>query len=390
MDRVSWLPLLLIGLICTPGHAVWRGDGAPPALLTVVYTPRGVEFSGKVDSEETGQTLAAAVKAVRPDLPILNKGLEIDGTMDLPNINDLKSLLAEIGISTHEGGLAIWDDAILLTGLTDSVISQTALKIRLDPILGDRELIDRICIVSSADLPDLEIKLSSGETTGPLLDFEQYPTAAEQFTLPGISLAKLIPTLVMLSDLDRLSESAKEEAESEETLRAVPLFTNLSQNSSTAGPLRAVPAEPQPTRVHLESIRFSRNTVLLQANQEIVIETVVKQMKEPPLAGHPVLLKSVRTKGGSEAYSSYLAEQRGAKVREILTERGVSRGRLSLREEVIPSAVDEGEVKLIVEIPPPKPEPIDEEGRTVTLKAEEAEGGTDPKVNAANDFDGNE
>ena len=79
----------------------------------------------------------------------------------LPPFSDLRSLIAELGLSTHEGRLEFWPDHILIGGLTDSFVTLTALRIRLEPILGKRRFVNHICIVATDFLPKIEVSLTS-------------------------------------------------------------------------------------------------------------------------------------------------------------------------------------------------------------------------------------
>lgn len=382
------LKLLPLLVIAWNGASVHGSDGAP--LFAVKYEKEGVSFSGVVPDEETGLELAQSVKSVRPDLKIINEGVRTDPNVDFPNTHDLTSLLAEIGISTHEGGLAIWDDALLLSGLTDSVITITALKIRMEPILGNREIINRICIVPTEDLPKISVKLSTGEEiSGPLLDFEYYPTAAEKFEAPGLALEKLFPSMVMLADISKLDGTSPASpgvsqasavvapASSTGPLRAVPLMPGekpAATSPLTPAIFRAVSKEPEPQNkyVHLEAIRFSRNSFLLQANQSALVAGIVKQLNTPPLAGNRVLIKPVKYGSSSGAYGEYLLEKRGNEARRLLAESGIGLERFSIQNTNSSEQIDAGEVQIIVEIPPPPPEPEPEEETTVTVAEGEA------------------
>ncbi|MDF1862518.1 MAG: hypothetical protein P1U87_20040 [Verrucomicrobiales bacterium] len=381
LSRNLFLPLLALSM------GGWLAASDEPPVFSVKFGPKGVAFSGGVPSEEVGQTLAEAVKAVRPDLAIINEGIHLDSEAKLPNLADLKSLIAEIGISTHEGGVAIWDDAILLSGLTDSRITLAALKIRLDPLLGNKRLINRICIVPTDDLPDIAVKLSNGEAAGPLLDFDYYPTAEEMFEAPGIRLEKLFPTMALLADLNVLDDSkpltsSPPEPAPNAPLRAIPLMSSKSPGAITPAMFRAVPAGPQNTYVALESIRFSRNSFFLQANQESTLGEMLKQLSAPPLAGHKVILRPVVYAGGAGVYGDYLVEKRSDEAKRLLIERGVDPSRLVIRTVTSQETLDQGEVKVVVEIPPPPPPKLEEEAGEGPTEAdgteEEESGGTPP------------
>ncbi len=348
--KIRSILLLALLLDVSPGIAMPED----PPLFSVWFTAKGVEFSGEIDSEETGQILAEAVKSVRPDLSIVNGGLKVNPDATIPNLGELKSLLAELGLSTHEGILMMWEDRVLLSGMTDSVITLTALRIRLDPILNGRRLINRICIVHTDDLPDIKVNLTTLGISEPLLDFEAYPTAAESFELPGLYLEKIFPTLVMLSDLSKIDSSLSSPTT---PMRAVPLPIQTTAPSTVDTPnrppllLHALPAFPESEFATLQSLHFSRSTYILQSGQEPVIEAMVKQLLEPPLRGQRIILAPIRCQGAAGAFNDYLCDNRADKVKAVLVENGIDASLLSIETIQSASPIDNGEVQIRVDLP---------------------------------------
>ena len=330
-------------------------------LLEVRFADRKVSFSGTIDSEETGQRLANAVRSVRPDLSVINAGLKIVPDIAMPDVDDLESALTELGISTHLGRIEIHPDYVLIGGLTDSVVTITALRIRIQSLMEGRRFINRICIVPSADLPEIKVSLSSSNREVELLDFEYHPTAEEVFQAPGLPLEKWFPTLVMLSDFDRLEGKKKAPlvaqpliampvGGSEVTLDADQVFEALEASESI----------PQASYETVGSISFSRNAFLLQANQEPAVAAVSKALTSPEFAGLDVILKPVKASGGSGAFNDYICEKRAEAVKQLLSESGVSPSNVSTEMILSPSPVDGGEVQIVVKIPPPPPPPEEE------------------------------
>ncbi len=332
--------------------------------LSIQFTPRGITFSGRIDSEETGQELANATKKIRPDLPIRNDGLRVDPSVSLPPLGDLKSLLAEIGLSSHEGGVAFFSDRVVLTGMTDSPVTLTAIQLRLEPILEGRMLVNRICIVSPADLPNIDVRLSKGESSDSLLDFDFHPTAAGAFVSPGVKFSKLYPTLVLMSSFERFVDPAA--LPQQNTLRAIPIppvGSTLPDNVDLdAGPplLRAIPSGPVATFVPLPSLRFSSNSFLLQAGGREALEAIAEQLSQREVSDQKVILKSLVWKGSSPDFVQYLAEKRAKEAKKHILSLGVPEAQVFTELVSISSAIDTGEVQVIVEIPPP-PAPVETE-----------------------------
>jgi len=329
--------------------------------FSVSFTAKKALFSGQVNSEETAQALAKAVKLARPDIEIVNDGMLIDGNMKMPGLEDLKSILVEIGISTHEGLFSIDDDTITISGLTDSMITQTALMIRLEPIQEDRQVITRICIVPTDDLPVMPVFLSDGKEAGPLIDFDPKPTAEDSFEVPGVIPAKLSSLIVFAGKMDLLDGQTLFSSVHPIRLRAVPVMSDQDSGklpkpgSFLPGPalLKLSPAIAKPSYEALPSVLFSRNTFLLQANQELSIQEAVKQLQEPHLLGKRIIIRAIMPNSGSATFNDWLCQRRGEEVKKILTGRGIAGGIMAA--EITPSknTTDTGEVRLFVLIPPP-------------------------------------
>ena len=354
-----------------------RADAASPGVpdLSIRFNEQTIELSGRVDSEETAQNLALAARGARPDLQVVNEGLAVDPAAVLPPFSDLRSLIAELGLSTHEGRFEIWPDRILIGGLTDSVVTLTALRIRLGSILGERRFINHICIVGTEYLPKIDVSLTSNVTGTEMPARNLAPARETAFESPGLRLEKLFPMLVMLSDFDRLEGKSSTPAGA---LRATPL--EMTSSDPAAGPaviaaaaggtrvpatmLSATPVQQYET---LPTVRFSRSSFLLQSNQEPIFVELTRYLLAPDRKGRAVTIESVKPSGGSSDFNDYLCERRAAEVVRFLTERGVDAATLSSGVVNSSSPIDEGEVRVRVAIPllPPEP-PADTEASEAT------------------------
>lgn len=328
-------------------------------IFSVRFGEKDVNFSGYVVSEEAGQAIASAVRSVRPDLGIVNGGMKVDASKPLPSESEIIGMLTELGLSTHGGRLELGEDYLLLAGLTDSPITVTALQIRISPLLETRRFINRTCIVASGDLPDIKISLSSGELEDQLLDFEFHPTAVQAFASPGLEVEKLLPTLLMLSDFDRL-EGKKKAPLIAQPLRAMPVSKEEVSPASIIQAL-ALPEEPTSRFEMIDTIRFSRNSFLLQANQQAIAGQIAEKLTKGGWANYSVRLDPVLVSGGSGAFNEYITEKRAAEVKKMLGQQGVNPQRISIETKNSSETMDRGEVHVLVEIPPPpKPEPEEE------------------------------
>lgn len=339
------------------------GLASEPALFSVRFTQKSVTLAGKVDSTETAEALAAVVRSARPDLKTSTEGLVVDASVAFPQLGDIKSLLAEIGLSTHEGVLELWPDRIVIGGLTDSPVTQTALKIRVEPVLNGRSLINRVCIVGTDELPEINISAADGTNSASSSAAVLPPAVGPAFEVPGILLEKLFPALLMLNQIDRLEGPA---GKAGDPVRATPLeganipeITEIKANASNpaAAPAPMLMATPVQEYESLPSVLFSRNASILQSNQATILDELAKRLLSPERVGAPVIIEGVIPSGGSAALNDYLAERRSTEVVRLLQERGLDPKLLSTGVIRSPSTADEGEVRVRVEILPPQASP---------------------------------
>lgn len=344
---------------------VARFDAADSPTLRVVFGPRSTILSGRIASEATAEALVNAIKTARPELPPDRSGLVI--APDAPEFpaGDLKSLLAEIALSTHEGRLEIWPDRLVIGGLTDSLLTQSALRIRAEPFLGTRILQNRLCIVSTDDLPDLAVSLADGSKPGMKVTstVEAKPRVEVSFEAPGIRLEKLPAALSLLADLSKAGAPPGSSTTPPPTgfapLRAEPLTTAPGPASDAVTgmpiPLTATPVE---RLAPLTPVFFAANSFLLQANQAATLDAIAKSLLSPGYTKATVRLEAMKPSGGSSTYNEYVCERRSSEVARLLAERGVDP--TIFRPDIVdsPSPIDSGEVRVTVVMPPlPDPDP---------------------------------
>lgn len=361
-------PFVRAAVVVGMALALTLGASEGP-ILKVVFEPRTVVLSGRIDTEETAGMIASALTSARPDLSLDRSALVVDGSASLPDLAELPGLLAELGLSTHEGRLELWPDRLVIGGLTDSLVTQSALRIRAKPLMSGRTLHNRLCIVGTDDLPKLEVSLA-GAGAGP--STPSAPSAPAlvaapvgSFEMPGLSFAKLLAVIRLPGQIDRLSGKqpapappAPTNGETKADLPSPPTMP-----PTPAMPLTATPVQQFET---LPSVLFSRNSFLLQANQQATIEGLLKHLLSPIRRGAPVRIEAVKASGGSTAFNEYLCERRAAEVARFLTEGGVDAATVQVKTVESNSPVDEGEVRLFVEILSP-PEPPAPEGAATAM-----------------------
>lgn len=359
-----------LGILWLSFGALLSAADAP--LLRVAFESQTVMISGRVDTEATAEAIVKALRNARPDLTADRSALAIDPSVSLPDLSEFPSLLAELGLSTHEGRLELWPDRLVIGGLTDSLVTQSALRIRAKPLLEGRALHNRLCIVSTEDLPKLEVSLA-GANLGMLEVAPPVVVVAApigSFEMPGLSFAKLLAVIRLPGQIDRLSgKSAAPAAPMPATgaLRAEPLATGAPSTTADAPPVAAMPLTAMPVQTFetLSSVLFSRNSFLLQANQQATIEGITKHLLSTARRGAPVRIEAVKASGGSTAFNEYLCERRAAEVARFLTEAGVAPSLLRVKTIESSSPIDGGEVRIFVEILPPAEPPSPEATATV-------------------------
>jgi hypothetical protein len=333
-------------------------EAADSPTLRVVFGPRNTVLSGRVDAETTVEALLAALKSARPDLPPDRSGLVVDPAAEQTDLADLKSLLAEIALSTHEGRLEIWPDRIVIGGLTDSLVTQSALRIRAEPFLRNRILENRLCIVSTDDLPDIAVSLADGSKVAMevALSATTAPKVETPFEAPGLRLEKLLAALSLLTDPSKLGAPPTmppvASAAAPGPMRAEPL---PGVAMPPALPLTAMPVE---TLESLPPVLFATNSFRLQVNQEAGLDAIAKHLLSPGRKGATVRLEAMKPSGGSGTFNDYVCEQRLAEVARLLSLRGIDPAILRPDSVDSRSPIDSGEVRVTVVIPPPpSPDP---------------------------------
>lgn len=342
---------------------------AEVAKFSVKFTETKAIFTGHVPSKEYGEALAGTVKQSRPDIKIVNDDILVDQSMEMPPLEILKSVLEEIELSMHEGKLSVDDQSITVSGLTDSMVTVTAITIRLEPIRDHRQIITHICIVPTEDLPVLPVYLSDGKRSRPSLDFEPIPKPADLFVVPGILPEKLLSlvTFGLGKPPSAKSQPYKLRAVPTTTIHQSPLSPRSAESapSATASLQSQLPGSDQPETprpwptgpsfLKLNPVLYSRNTFLLQANQEPVFLETVKQLKSPQLSGKKIIIRVVKPATGATAFNEWLCDRRAEDVKQRLADRGIPTALLSSEVVASKNTIDTGEVGLFVQIPAPQP-----------------------------------
>lgn len=334
-----------------------------PFLIT--FSKSKVRFSGTLDRKETADNLANAIISARPDLQPVNSGIDFHPDAAVPDLKFLKPLAIEVALSTHEGEIEVSDDRLLVGGLTDSIVAASVLRLRAKPLLGNRRLLEQLCLVPTEDLPDIPIVLSSGDTPAAFaFDLSMTTVEQSQFQAPGIILTKLLDLVEHTRDVGWLQTGTASPPETE--TNSVEMTDSNSQeppepgtaemaNERSPSPSDLPRATPDPF-LDLGPILFVRNGFVLQSGQEARFANVIKQLNSTENRQTSVLVRAQIYRSGSADFASWLGDRRIYEVHRRLTSAGIPTERI--RKETLQSQdeMDRGEVSILIprgEVDPP-------------------------------------
>ncbi len=314
-----------LGILWLSFGALLSAADAP--LLRVAFESQTVMISGRVDTEATAEAIVKALRNARPDLTADRSALAIDPSVSLPDLSEFPSLLAELGLSTHEGRLELWPDRLVIGGLTDSLVTHSALRIRAKPLLEGRALHNRLCIVSTEDLPKLEVSLA-GANLGMLEVAPPVVVVAApigSFEMPGLSFAKLLAVIRLPGQIDRLSGKSAAPRGTDAGHRRAPRRASwndcpVQQRGRSPGRHDAPHREPGANLRNPALGAFFPEFFPPPGQSTGTDRGTVETPPLPRAAWAPVRIEAVKASGGSAAFNEYLCERRAAEVARFLTE----------------------------------------------------------------------
>lgn len=335
--------VIVITILGTLQMAVPEEAGPEPFVIEFFQTKAA--FSGSIDSKASADALAAAIVSARPDLNIVNTGMEFDPGVSMPELKLLKSLVVEIALSTTEGVFEISDDSLLIGGLTDSVVTASVLRLRANPILGERRFREQLCLVPTEDLPEIPILLSTGESRKSFsFDLELKLKEEVTFEPPGIILTKILDLIEGTADPSLYPNIAPVPSAPVSMVETPALVEAKSQLEVTT---EVIPEPPSPYE-RFGPVLYARNGIVLQEGQKELITSLPEVFQSDPWTGRPIIVRSLIYQSGSETFSTWISERRLAETVRHLTEAGVGAERLAPETLVTTDRIDKGEVQLLI------------------------------------------
>ena len=368
------LPFSLLAEVDDPGKS---GEKEIEAF-SIVFFKNKVRFSGTIDSEKNATAIAEALLSARPDLSVVNSGLNFNTTVKLPDLILFQNLVTEVGLSTHEGEIILSRDRLLVGGLSDSIVTSSVLRVRAKPILEGRIYTDRICQVPTEDLPVIPVYLSNGESRkGFSFDFSMQEKEPVEFVPPGLIPGKILNLIEGTRDMGLLLTGKPTPELPEITSLENAPNTTLAQLDDTAPKIETAvvlnnqspeaesqhkppppPPPPAPTekqapapKVHSGSIGpilFARNSFTLQSGQRENLSAVSSRLASPAFKGKSITIQSVQYKSGADAFANWLSQKRLAEVLGHFKKSGINPGLIRSEYVVSREQSDQGEVRIRV------------------------------------------
>jgi hypothetical protein len=345
--------------------ALWQSaSGGNTADFQVDIKERTILLSGGLPDETFAAEIQATLASACPQHTIDLSGVVFDPAPAFPALADLRPLLAELGISTVEGRLEIWPDRIVIGGLTDSQVTLSALTVRLRSLLTTRRLVNRICIVSTDDLPRPDLLLADESTSTRAGGARRRRGAS--FEPPGIGVHKLPGLIAMLDRVESFVSKAAPDLTPSPPLTPLPLRASPLEESATeaapttltmlATPLEMpIPQSPIPIPLPgdpfapVGRILFSRNTALFQSNQDQNLADMLTRLNSPTFQGQAIRLEAIKASDAPAALLDYLCERRLDEATSLLTTAGIAKSLISRRITADATAIDSGEMRVSAE-----------------------------------------
>lgn len=338
--------------------------------FAILFKRSKITFSGSIDAKETADSLAGTILDVRPDMNVVDAGMDFNDDVKLPDRKLLESLIVEIALSTDEGVFEISDDVLVVGGLTDSVVAESVIRLRARALLGKRRYQEQICLVPVEDLPDAPVLLSSGETRK-AFTFEQKLEQKKQeasYETPGIMLTKIRSLIEGTADPSIYPEITVQDPMLMSAVVEIPEPLVVPAEIASQGMKEDTESEEIPPESGALSpyeefgpILFARNSFVLQTGQREMIEELVPVLKAEPWVGHPIIVRSLIYSSGADAFSSWISEKRLAEAVRLLSIAGIHPNFLKAETAKTLDRIDKGEVKILITKPPGYVSPTDGE-----------------------------
>lgn len=350
--------LALVGLGLSCGIALGNERSQNPATsaepLKVRFWADEIELTGAVPDQEAANLLRIAIYQSNPGKPIWDR-LIVDPArtvLDLPSSKELSGLLLELALSAKDGSLVVTADEIIVSGLTDSMVTHSAFEVRLRPLAAlhrGKQLKNRICIVHPDDLEPSQLPKRPRPALRPsLLESSPMVLADEVYGPDQFQIRAQPMELVALNAQSRsIADGIAESADLQPTPEGSVVETKLEATSDMTKP--SVIFEPA------EKIAFTMNSYLVGFDQFSQVDAVTTRIRNLPESAGKIILRGFPDTEGRHEFNDWLSVSRVKAVRRALIDAGIPEERFTL--ETHDGKGEKGDLQSVRVLVPRLPEP---------------------------------
>ena len=323
-----------VGLIAVLGALLVIGDARgnePPGdsgilPLKVRFWADEIELTGALPDQKTANRLMIAIHHAQPGKAIWTE-VVIDPSRtvnDLPSTPQLAGLLLEMALSTKDSSLSVTQDEVIVSGLTDSLVTHAAFESRLrsaSDAHGRKAFRNRICLVHSEDLdPSLLARRPRA-----VLAFR--PVESPFLEMAGAPYGPPLPPATLGSLAGRTASILGGQREMPEVDLPDP-GDSLEGTEEISDPVSETIRKRilEPSR----RIAFTANSYLVSATDYDSLDGVASRLKSHPAEWGKVIVRGFPDTEGRHTYNDWLSLSRARAVKRILVDAGISEDLLKL------------------------------------------------------------
>ena len=290
--------------------------------LKIRFWADEIELTGAVPDQKTADHLLIAVQQSHPGMPTYGR-LVIDPArtvINLPDRRDLAGLLLELALSTRDGSLKVTNEAVTVSGLSDSLVTHAAFEARLNSLASrnqQRDWRNRICLVHKDDLAADSLPKRPRPALNPRpLDEIPVVLAENEY---GPTLPKAEPQPLRAMPLNGLVINARNREEAGNS----PMDASSPAIPGTEPP-EAVPAAPAIEYEPAETIRFASNSYLMGFDQYRLVDEITEKIQALPEDSARVVVEAYPDHVGQHDFNQWLSKSRAESVLRALAEAGIT------------------------------------------------------------------
>lgn len=292
--------------------------------LKIRFWADEIELTGAVPDQKTADHLLIAVRQSHPGMPTYGR-LVIDPSrtvINLPDSKDLAGLLLELALSTKDGSLKVTNEAVTVSGLSDSLVTHAAFEARLNSLASrnqQRDWRNRICLVHEDDLVADSLPKRPRPALNPRPLDEIPVVLADNEYGPTLPKAEAEPKPLRAMPLNGLVINARNREDSENALIEAPTPDVLGTETTKAAPVTpAIEYEPA------ETIRFASNSYLVGFDQYRLVDEITEKIQALPEDSARVVVEAYPDHVGQHDFNQWLSKSRAESVLRALAEAGIS------------------------------------------------------------------